>query len=561
MAIDLAVVPVAGRGTRLLPLTKSQPKEMLPVGRKPVVQYVVEELHRCGIRRLLFVTGPGKTAIENHFDIDAELIATLRETGKEELLGELAFEREDVDYFYTRQRRQLGLGHAVLCARPFIGRENFVVALGDSIIGLNAESRIVQQMIEQFETSVADAVIAFEEVPPEEVVHYGIAAPRGKAGEVFVLDDLVEKPGVDEAPSNLAVAARYVFSPAIFDCLERTPPGKGGRNPTDRRDPAADRGRAKGARRAAAAGRRTLRHRQFRELLRGLRGVRPGRPALRGRPAGARAALARTGGRGGAMLIIRRTAFARAGLVGNPSDGYHGKTISVIVRNFSARVTLYEWDQLEVVPSQEDQSRFRSVDELVRDVTLHGYYGGDPAGQGDDQEVRRVLPGPEPAAARANFSVRYESNIPRQVGLAGSSAIIVATLRCLMEFYGVEIPLQVQPSLALSVENEELGIAAGLQDRVIQVYEGLVFMDFARDRMQTVCNFDCGRYEPLDPGLLPPLYLAYTAEEAEPTEVFHNNLRARYEAGRAGGGRGDEPFCRTRPARPARRWPRGMRTV
>ena len=114
--VSIAVVPVAGRGTRLLPLTKSQPKEMLPVGRKPVVQYVVEELARCGIGRLLFVTGPGKTAIENHFDIDAELIAHLRETGKEELLAELAFEREDLEYFYTRQRRQLGPGpRGALC--------------------------------------------------------------------------------------------------------------------------------------------------------------------------------------------------------------------------------------------------------------------------------------------------------------------------------------------------------------------------------------------------------------------------------------------------------------
>jgi UTP--glucose-1-phosphate uridylyltransferase len=228
MSIDLAVVPVAGRGTRLLPLTKSQPKEMLPIGRKPIVQYVVEELHRCGIGRLLFVTGPGKAAIENHFDEDAELIATLRENGKEELLEELEFEREPLDYCYTRQRRQLGLGHAVLCARPFVGRENFVVALGDSIIGLNAQSSIVQLMIEQFETSVADAVIAFEEVPREEVVHYGIADPQGDPQEVFVLRDLIEKPEIEEAPSNLAVAARYVFSPAIFACLDQTSPGKGG---------------------------------------------------------------------------------------------------------------------------------------------------------------------------------------------------------------------------------------------------------------------------------------------------------------------------------------------
>ncbi len=228
MSVDLAVVPVAGRGTRLLPLTKSQPKEMLPVGRKPVVQYVVEELARCGIGRLLFVTGPGKTAIENHFDIDAELIASLRETGKEELLEELAFEREDIQYFYTRQRRQLVLGHAVLCARPVVGRQCFVVALGDSIIGLQAQSRVVKTMIAEFERQQADAVVVLEEVPQEEVVHYGIARPRDAAGQVFVLDDLVEKPSMAEAPSNRAVAARYVFSPAIFDCLERTPPGKGG---------------------------------------------------------------------------------------------------------------------------------------------------------------------------------------------------------------------------------------------------------------------------------------------------------------------------------------------
>ena len=227
MPVNLAVVPVAGRGTRLLPLTKSQPKEMLPVGGKPVVQYVVEELARCGIGRLLFITGPGKTAIENHFDIDAELIANLRESGKEELLLELAFEREDLEYFYTRQRRQLGLGHAVLCARPMVGRQPFVVALGDSIIGRHAQSNVVRTMIEAFESAKADAVIALVEVPRDEVVHYGIATPRGNSDGVFELADLVEKPSVAEAPSNLAIAARYVFSAAIFDCLDKTAPGKG----------------------------------------------------------------------------------------------------------------------------------------------------------------------------------------------------------------------------------------------------------------------------------------------------------------------------------------------
>lgn len=228
MPIDLAIVPVAGQGTRLLPSTKSQPKEMLPVGRKPVVQYVVEELTLSGIRRLLFITGPGKSSIENHFDINGELIAFLRETGKEELLEELAFERQHLEYFYTRQRRQLGLGHAVLCARPLVGQQPFVVALGDSIIGINAQSDIVHRMSEQFERARADAVIAFEEVPREDVVHYGIAKPKGNPARVFELADIMEKPSVAEAPSCLAVAARYVFAPNIFDHLAETKPGKGG---------------------------------------------------------------------------------------------------------------------------------------------------------------------------------------------------------------------------------------------------------------------------------------------------------------------------------------------
>ena len=227
MAIDIAVVPVAGLGTRLLPATKSQPKEMLPVGRKPVVQYVVEELSRVGMRELLFVTGPGKASIENHFDLDSELIQTLRETGKEDLLEELEYERAAVQYFYTRQRQLLGLGHAVLCARSFVGDRPFVVALGDSIIGLHAESDVVRRMTRCFEERKAAVVIAFEEVPASDVHQYGIAAPKGE-GDIFEIADLVEKPSPDEAPSRLAIAARYVLSPAVFDALAGTAPGKGG---------------------------------------------------------------------------------------------------------------------------------------------------------------------------------------------------------------------------------------------------------------------------------------------------------------------------------------------
>ncbi|MCL4831882.1 MAG: UTP--glucose-1-phosphate uridylyltransferase [Caldilineaceae bacterium] len=227
MTIDIAVVPVAGLGSRLLPATKSQPKEMLPVGRRPVVQYVVDELTRVGMRRLLFITGPGKSSIENHFDLNQELIQTLRETGKEELLAELDFERAPIRYFFTRQRQLLGLGHAVLCAEPFVGNQPFVVALGDSIIGMNAQSDVVARMTHLFEEKKAAAVIAFEEVPDSEVHHYGIAQPK-ESGAIFELADVVEKPSADEAPSNFAIAARYVFAPSIFPALERTQPGKGG---------------------------------------------------------------------------------------------------------------------------------------------------------------------------------------------------------------------------------------------------------------------------------------------------------------------------------------------
>ena len=200
--IDLAVIPVAGLGTRLLPATKSQPKEMLPVGRKPVVQYVVEELTRVGITRVLFVTGPGKASIENHFDRNAELMQTLRESGKEELLAALEFERSTVQYFYTRQRELLGLGHAVSCARSFVGNQPFVVALGDSIIGMHAESDVVRRMTRCYHERDAAAVIAFEEVPHDEVSRYGIAKPKTRRRAVR-----------DRGSRREAVAARSAQQP------------------------------------------------------------------------------------------------------------------------------------------------------------------------------------------------------------------------------------------------------------------------------------------------------------------------------------------------------------
>ena len=231
------------------------------------------------------------------------------------------------------------------------------------------------------------------------------------------------------------------------------------------------------------------------------------------------------------MELLRRRAYARAGLVGNPSDGYFGKTISLSLKNFWAEVVLYEWDEVEIVLSQDDRSRFQSVNELAQDVRLHGYYGGVRLVKATIKRFVEFCQHNNLPLHDRNFAVRYQSNIPRQVGLAGSSAIIVATLRALMDFYHVEIPKQVQPSLVLSVESGELGIAAGLQDRVIQIYGGLVYMDFAKDRMTEQMGFSCGIYEPLDPKLLPPIYVAYSADVSEPTEAVHNPLRARFQAG------------------------------
>lgn len=231
------------------------------------------------------------------------------------------------------------------------------------------------------------------------------------------------------------------------------------------------------------------------------------------------------------MLIIRRQAHARAGLLGNPSDGYNGRTISLILVNYRAEVVLYEWERLEIVSTEQDQTAFDSVHSLVKDVRLHGYYGGLRLIKATIKKFVEYCRDQKLRLHEQNFSIRYNTNIPRQVGLAGSSAIIVATLRCLIEFYRVEIPLEVQPSLVLSIEREELGIMAGLQDRVIQVYEGVVYMDFAKDHVHEQCGLMHGEYERLDPALLPPIYVAYSTEEGEPTEVFHNDIRGRYERG------------------------------
>jgi len=221
-------------------------------------------------------------------------------------------------------------------------------------------------------------------------------------------------------------------------------------------------------------------------------------------------------------------AHARAGLVGNPSDGYFGKTISFIIRNFRAEVRLEESEELRIEPNERDHSVFGSIEALARDVRQFGYYGGIRLLKAS---VKRFFDHCAKNRIRLhgrNFTLRYSSNVPPQVGMAGSSAIITACWRALMRFYAVEIPRHVLPGLVLSVENDELGIPAGLQDRVIQSYEGVVFMDFNRASMEKLGH---GHYEELDPALLPKLYVAYTTRLSEGTEVFHNDIRGRWNRG------------------------------
>ncbi len=225
--IQNAVIPAAGTGSRLLPSTKAQPKEMLPVGRKPLVQYVVEELEAAGINSVLFITGRRKRAIEDHFDADPELRVLLESIGRAHLLEELKYEDTGVSFFYTRQSEQLGLGDAVRCARDFTGGGPFVVALGDSIITGQAERPLLQRLTDAYDDTDGGCVIAFEEVPEEATSRYGVAAPATE-GDVFEVAELVEKPAPGTAPSNLVVSARYVLPPEIFDAIDHTPAGKSG---------------------------------------------------------------------------------------------------------------------------------------------------------------------------------------------------------------------------------------------------------------------------------------------------------------------------------------------
>lgn len=222
-----AVFPAAGLGTRFLPATKAQPKEMLSIVDKPIIQYVIEEAVASGVTKIIIVTGRGKNAIEDHFDTSYELERLLEERGKTDLLEQVRAVSNMINLSYVRQGEQLGLGHAVLMARDLVGDEPFAVMLGDDII--DSAVPCLKQMIDVFELH-GGPVIAVQQVPKSEITAYGVidGSPEGESGRVYRVRDLVEKPSLEEAPSDLAIIGRYILTPDIFDVLERTPRDKGG---------------------------------------------------------------------------------------------------------------------------------------------------------------------------------------------------------------------------------------------------------------------------------------------------------------------------------------------
>ena len=213
--IKKAVIPAAGLGTRFLPATKAQPKEMLPVVDKPVIQYVVEEAIASGIKDILIITGKGKRAIEDHFD---------KSEMENEFLDEIDAMMNHVNLLYTRQREPRGLGDAVYYAKSFVGEEAFALLLGDTITVPGCTKELIKKYDEfKFKTSI----IAVEKVPKEKISSYGIIKGKEVEGDIYLVEDLVEKPSPEEAPSNLGILGRYILTPTIFDAIERTPPGKG----------------------------------------------------------------------------------------------------------------------------------------------------------------------------------------------------------------------------------------------------------------------------------------------------------------------------------------------
>lgn len=224
--VTKAVIPAAGLGTRFLPATKACPKEMLPIVDKPTIQYIIEEALASGIKDILIITGHNKRSIEDHFDYNPELELNLREHGKDELLA-LVKEIGDINLHYIRQKEPKGLGHAILCAKSFVGNEPFAVLLGDDVV-YNEDKPCLQQLLDVYDATGA-SVLGCQTVPQEKVSSYGIVSSEAtEDARIFKVNDMVEKPAVEEAPSRLAVLGRYVITPEIFAILEQTAPGRGG---------------------------------------------------------------------------------------------------------------------------------------------------------------------------------------------------------------------------------------------------------------------------------------------------------------------------------------------
>lgn len=228
--IRKAVFPAAGLGTRFLPATKAQPKEMLPLVDRPIIQYVIEEAVASGLKNIIIVTGRGKNAIEDHFDVSFELEKILEGRGKTELLEQVRSVSELIHISYVRQKEALGLGHAILMTRELIGDEPFAVFLGDDII--ESQVACMKQMMDVYD-QVHGSVVALEPVPPEEISRYGVidGVPVGNdspSNRIFKINNMVEKPPRETAPSNLAIIGRYILTPEIFESLERTRAGAGG---------------------------------------------------------------------------------------------------------------------------------------------------------------------------------------------------------------------------------------------------------------------------------------------------------------------------------------------
>lgn len=226
MKVKKAVIPAAGFGTRFLPATKAMPKEMLPVVDKPTIQYIVEEAIDSGIEEIMIITGKAKRAIEDHFDHSVELELELEKKGKEDLLELVNNISDMVDIHYIRQKEAKGLGHAIACAKTFVGNEPFAVMLGDDIVHTE-DTPCLKQMIDCYD-QYGSSVLGVQTVADSEVSKYGIVDGKQLQDNVFSVNGLVEKPSIEEAPSNVAILGRYIINPEIFDILAETKPGKGG---------------------------------------------------------------------------------------------------------------------------------------------------------------------------------------------------------------------------------------------------------------------------------------------------------------------------------------------